>query len=30
MDLRELKRFKGIKMDWEGMDKVQGFRDLGI
>ena len=30
MDLRELKRFKGIKMDWAGKDKVQGFRDLGI
>ena len=28
MDLRELKRFKGIKRDWAG--QVQGFRDLGI
>ena len=28
MDLRELKRFKGIKRDWAGKDKVQGFRDL--
>ena len=30
MDLRELKRFKGIKMDWAGKDKVQGFRDLRV
>ena len=28
MDLRKLKRFKGIKRDWAGKDKVQGFRDL--
>ena len=30
MDLRELKRFKGIKRVWAGKDKVQGFRDLRI
>ena len=30
MDLRELKRFKGIKMDWAGKGKIQGFRDLRI
>ena len=28
MDLKELKRFKGIKRDWAGKDKLQGFRDL--
>ena len=28
MDLRELKRFNGIKEDWAGKDKVQGYRDL--
>ena len=30
MELRELKRFKGIKMDLAGKDKVQGLRDLRI
>ena len=30
MDLRELKRFKGIKRDWAGKDKVPGFKDLGV
>ena len=30
MDLRELKRFKGIEADWAGKDKVRGFRDLRI
>ena len=30
MELRESKRFKGIKRDLAGKDKVQGFRDLRI